>query len=353
MQNKSKKIIVDKNYCMSSFLTFRTVVDHSKCFFKGESPRFFKNDIVKEPVYDSWGLEKSLSNQMNTLTNDGKAALALSGGIDSAILAKFMPKGSTVYTFKCVVPGKEVTNEVPYAKAYADECGLVQKVIEITWDDMEKYAPILMRHKGAPIHSIEVQIYKAALQAKEDGFERLIFGESADVNYAGLSGLMSRDWTLEEFIERYSFVDVKKVLKEYMEIREPFMKYLQDGFINVHEFIRNELFVEAMGSYENACGCAGIEFCAPYGNTYMACDLDIERVRAGENKYLIREVFNRLYNGFKVREKLPMPRPTAEWLKDWEGPKAPEFIPNCQAGMTGDQKWMIWALEQYVSRLSK
>lgn len=31
---------------------------------------------------------------MRIATADGKAALALSGGIDSAILAKFMPKGS-------------------------------------------------------------------------------------------------------------------------------------------------------------------------------------------------------------------------------------------------------------------
>ena len=55
-------------------------------------------------------------------------------------------------------------------------------------------------------HSIEVQIYKAALKAKEEGFERLIFGESSDVSYGGLSGLMSKDWRVGEFIDRYTYV---------------------------------------------------------------------------------------------------------------------------------------------------
>lgn len=51
-------------------------------------------------------------------------ALVLSGGIDSAILAKFMPKGSIAYTFKCVVPGVQVTDETVIASKYAQECGL-------------------------------------------------------------------------------------------------------------------------------------------------------------------------------------------------------------------------------------
>ena len=114
----------------------------------------------------------------------------MSGGIDSAIIAKYMPKGSTAYTFKCVVPGTEVTDESAQAAKYAKECGLKHKVIEIYWEDFVRFAPELMKHKGAPIHSIEVQIYKAALKAKEEGFERLIFGESSDVSYGGLSCLL-------------------------------------------------------------------------------------------------------------------------------------------------------------------
>ena len=70
-----------------------------------------------------------------------------------------------------------------------------------------------MRRKNAPIHSIEVQIHKAALVAKRDGIDTLVFGEAADAVYGGLNGLLSQDWTIGQFIERYSFVMPYRVLK--------------------------------------------------------------------------------------------------------------------------------------------
>ena len=167
----------DVKYCSSSFLTYRTIIDRNKCFSKKIPPKFFNNPIERKPINNSKELHDALKSEIEKATVNGKAALALSGGIDSAILAKYMPKSSTAYTFQCIVPGKKVTNEVPRAAEYAKECGLKHKTIKVYWEDFEKYAPILMKNKGAPIHSIEVQIYKAALQAKKDGFETLIFGE--------------------------------------------------------------------------------------------------------------------------------------------------------------------------------
>ena len=207
-------MIVDKNYCMSSFLMFRTIVDRNKCFSYDIKPVFWDMFPKRIPVNTSDDLYTSLKAQVEEATKDGKAALALSGGIDSAILAKFMPKGSTAYTFKCIVPGVDVTDETKAAKKYAEECGLNHKVVEIYWEDYERYAPLLMKRKGAPIHSIEVQIYKAALQAKLDGFEKMIYGEAADAVYGRLSGLLSKDWKIGNFIQRYSFVLPYTVLRE-------------------------------------------------------------------------------------------------------------------------------------------
>ena len=161
---------------------YRTIVDDNKCFSEKYPPVLFEENLDKKEVFHSNELEEELKIQIEKACDNSKAALALSGGIDSAILAKFMPKGSTCYTFKCIVPGVDVVDETIQAEKYAKECGLCHKVIEIYWEDFEKYAPVLMRRKGAPIHSIEVQIYKAALQAKADGFDSLIFGESADNN---------------------------------------------------------------------------------------------------------------------------------------------------------------------------
>lgn len=131
---------------------------------------------------------------------EGTAVLAVSDGTDSAVLAKFMPKGSIAYTFKCIVPGVEVTDESKQAIIYVEKCGLKHKIIDIYWKDFEQYVSLLMKHKNAPIHSIEVQIYKAALQAKKDGINDLIFGEAADAfmtnktKYRQMIGLLVDLW---------------------------------------------------------------------------------------------------------------------------------------------------------------
>ena len=343
----------DKKYCMSSFLSFRTIADSDKTFKKNIIPRLYRDNFEKTPVKDDNELESALKKQIIKVTNEKNVALALSGGIDSAVLAKFMPKGSKAYTFQCIVPGIDVANEVPQASKYANECKLDHEVVEIYWDDFEKFAPLLMEHKGAPIHSIEIQIYKAAKRAKENGFDAIIFGESADLNYGGLSGLMSKDWTVGEFIDRYNYVQPYHALKEFELITSPFLQYENDGYIDVFEFCRGFFLREAMGSYTNACECAGIELICPYVRTKLSVAIDYDRIRAGENKYIIRDLFRRLYPEHEIPAKLPMPRATNEWLKDWAGPKRPEFYPHCVDHMTGDQKWLIWALERYLDMIEE
>lgn len=335
-------------YCMSSFLTLRRIYDETKSF-DGIALNPPKLDFERFPITNSKELEKTLRANVEAAIADGKAALALSGGIDSAILAKFMPRGSVAYTFKCVVPGIQVTDETEVAARYARECGLEHRVVEIFWEDFEKYSHILMRHKGEPIHSIEVQIYKASLRAREDGFTKLVYGESADSVFGGLSNLLSKDWRIGDFIDRYSFVPAYKVLKDFCPIFEPFIKHEQDGFIDPHDFVSNEFFPESVGSYINASNAAGIGLVIPYSYCYLDSKIDYTRIRGGENKYLVREVFNHLYSNFEIPVKTPMPRSTNEWFKDWEGPTRPEFWPHCTDEMTGDQKWLVWSLEQFLN----
>lgn len=340
---------IDKKYCMSSFLMYRAIVDETKCFTEKYTPSHFKVDFPRTPVANSFELEITMKKLMEEWTADGKAALALSGGIDSAVLAKFMPKGSKVYTFQCIVPGKEVTNEVPQASKYVKECGIEHEVIEIYWEDMEKYAPLLMKSKGAPIHSIEVQIYKAALKAKQDGYEKLIFGETSDINYGGLDRFFFDDWTVGNWLERYCYVMPYLALKDYEVINEPMKPFEKDGIIDVHEFLRNFTLKTSMGSYMNACKCAGIEFKSPYLMTYLSEPLDYKRIQNGESKYIVREIFERLYPNMEVPVKISMPRPMAEWFSDWKGPTRDEFWLQCTKNMNGDQKWLVWALEKFLN----
>ncbi len=278
-----------------------------------------------------------------------KSALALSGGIDSAILAKFMPKGSTAYTFRCIVPGVKVIDESENAKIYAEICGLEHKIIDIYWEDVEAVIDELMLRKGAPVHSIEAQIYIAAKQVKQDGFENFIFGENADIIYGGMNGLLAKDWLLGEFIDRYAYIMPYKVLKNCELDLKPFYEFEHDGHIDGHDFINKYFRQEALGTYNNACETAGVNFVGPYSLTFFDGKLDYQRIRSGETKYIIREAFRKLYKNLEIPEKIPMPRPMNEWFKNWQGPERPEFFKHCADGMSGDQKWMIYCLERFLN----
>ena len=341
--------MVDKNFCMNSYLMFRYVYDPHKTFSADTRPRGIDLSFDRTPIRTSDELLTALKSKVEAATADGKAALALSGGIDSAILAKFMPEGSTAYTFRCVVPGKQVTDESERARLIADACGLEHRIVDITWDDQMRNADVLMKHKGAPIHSIESQIYKAALTVKADGFAKFIFGETADAVYGGHDGLLSKDWAVGDFIERYSYVMPYKVLREPMILTEPFFDIELDGQLDPHSFMKKYYMPESLGSYVSACETAEIQCVAPYAETFLADPIDYKRIRAGQSKYIIREAFAKLFPTVEAPKKIPMPRPMNEWMADWAGPLRAEFIPHCTDGMKGDQKWMVYCLERFLN----
>ena len=336
-----------KSFCMSSFLMYRYLYDEKINF---GLPR--KNvDISAErtPIADGDELIDFLRAQVEAATRDGKAALALSGGIDSAILAKFMPEGSTAYTFRCLVPGKKVVDESERAARYAEICKLNHKVIDIYWEDVEAVVDKLMLRKGAPIHSIETQIFIAAQKVLADGFTKFIFGENADIIYGGMDGLLSKDWTFGEFVNRYSYILPYKVLKSPRLPLEPFREFEIDGHIDGHEFLNKYFRQEALGSYTNACEAAGVEFVAPYSLTKLAKPIDYKKIRGGESKYIVREAFRKLYPDENIPTKTPMPRPVNEWFENWQGPKRAEFLPHCHETLNGNQRWMLWCLERFLN----
>lgn len=341
--------MVDQAYCMSSYLMYRYVFDEGRSFQADKKCNIVDIGFPRLPVKTAAELLEALENEVRNACADGKAVLALSGGIDSAILAKFMPSGSKAYSFRCVVPGQNVTDESRQAAKWAKLCGLEHEVIDIRWENVVSASEVLMLHKGAPIHSIETQIYLAARKAREAGFDKFVFGENADIIYGGMDGLLQKDWTYSEFVDRYTYVMPYKVLRNPKLVLEPYLEFETDGRIDGHDFINKYFRQEALGTYRNACETAGIDFVGPYSTTYLDVPIDYARIRGGESKYLVREAFKILYPGEPLPRKIPMPRPTDAWLGAWEGPKRPEFIPHATDGMTGDQKWMVWALERYLN----
>lgn len=344
---------IDRRFCMSSYLMYRYVYNCEKCFSEGKPCKTVDLSFDRVPVSDANMLYLALRDTVEGVCVDGKAALALSGGIDSAILAKLVPKGTKAYTFRCIVPGIQVVDESDMASRWAKINQLDHEIIDIYWEEIVSAAEFCMKHKGAPIHSIEAQIYFAARKAVAEGKTKFILGENADIIFGGMNGLLAKDWLYSEFIDRYTYVMPYKVLKNPEMPLDPYREFEIDGHIDGYDFINKYFRQEALGTYINACEAAGIEFVGPYSRTFMDCPIDYKRIRSGETKYIVRELFRILYPEIEMPEKIPMPRPVNEWLANWDGPSRKEFIPHCTDNMTGDQKWMVWCLERYLNMIEE
>ena len=343
--------MVDRQFCMCSYLMYRYVYDKDLSFTESKPCRQVDLNFSRLPVKDKESLYAALKHYVDEACSDGKAALALSGGIDSAILARLVPKGTKAYTFRCVVPGVQVTDETQSANQWAVMNELDHEIIDIKWEDIVPAADKCMLHKGAPIHSIEAQIYIAAKKAASEGKTKFILGENADIIYGGMNGLLAKDWLYNEFVDRYTYVMPYRVLRNPSMPLEPFIEFERDGHIDGHDFINKYFRQEALGTYTNACNTAGISFVGPYSLTYLDAPIDYKRIRSGDTKYIIRELFRELYPGIDLPAKIPMPRPVNEWFAKWDGPKRPEFVPHCTDNMSGDQKWMVWCLERYLNMI--
>lgn len=340
---------IDKDYCMSAYLTFRYIPDENIDFFEDTRHFNFKplpeDQLIK--CASAKDIDDNIAKSMKEYV-DSDTAIMLSGGMDSAILASYMPRGSKAYTMKCIAEG--ALDETIQARKYADAYGLDHEIVEIHWEDYLKNAPELMKHRGMPIHSIENQIYQVALRAKEDGIKKLIIGNSADVVFYGFDKLLAQDWSFNDFVKRYTFVDPAEVLKEPISMVHIFEPYrINETKIDFLKFINGIYMIESCGSYMNAFSLADMDYMDPYDKLIMKNPVDLNRIRNGEPKYLIRELFAMKYPDISIPNKIPMPRATDKWLANWEGPKRPEFLQLDISQFTGDQKWLMFCLELFLN----
>ena len=340
---------IDKAYCMSSFLTFRYVADKNKIF--GEKIDHKEFDLIPDEEKIACRTAEDIGEQIRIQLNDidsNRAALLLSGGIDSGILASYMPEGSIAYTVNS--PAKVAQIEIDRAKKVCERYGLQHRVVEVTWDDYDKCIDILMRHDGCPVFANEPQVYALAKKIKEDGFDTIVMGDSADMAFGGMDRLLSHDWKFEEWVERFTFVDPVKVLKSPKSVIDIYEKYKVgiDG-INYIKFLDEIFTYSSSGAYINAFNSLGLSYIDPYACLKMADQLDLNRVRSGDSKYLLRELYRLRFPEFEVPEKIAMARAVDTWMADWKGPVREEFIPNCIDGMSGEQKFMIYSLERFLN----
>lgn len=291
-------------------------------------------------------IQKQIDELYSKYENIG---ILLSGGMDSANLAAYLKPGSHAYTFTS--GSGEFNADVERAKKYCKKFGLVHHLIEITFDDYKKYTPIVMSQKWAPVHSIEPQIYKAAIDAKKDGVKMILVGESADLIFGGMDKLITPEWTFEAFVRRYTFLDPNLVLSNPVDQSELFEQYRvgTDG-IDVMRFMDEVFAIESSSSYLNAFATAQLPYYDPYAKLIMSEPLDMNRVRGGEPKYLVRGLYALKYPELEIPFKIPMPRPVDTIFKNWEGPQRDEFKNNIpMKELTGNQKWQLWCAEEFFN----
>lgn len=341
----------DKDFCLSSYIAFRYIWKNGYDFFPGFHHRNIQPLPDKEriQVWSPEDIDREIRQQMDNLYKEyDNIGILLSGGMDSAILASYLKPGSHAYTFSSNTGVFDIDAE--RACAYCQKFHLQHHLVPIDFSDYKKYTPIVMAHKWAPVHSIEPQIYKAAIQAKKDGVELILVGESADLIFGGMDQLISKDWKFEDFIHRYTFLQPEKVLAVPVDMTPLYERYRQDDSIDFLRFMDEVFSIESSSSYLNAFETAELPYYDPYARLSMGNPLDLNRVRSGEPKYMVRELYALKYPEREIPFKIPMPRPVDAAFEGWSGPTRQEFrkdIPMHE--LTGNQKWQLWCAELFLN----
>ena len=336
------------SYALSSFLTFRFIYENKE-WKQGLTPFSPEIKNLEKYVIDSSDeIIQSISKVISKIDLN-KTALLLSGGIDSAIIASFLNEGMSAYTIK--FEAENAIDETNVATIYAKEYNLNHKIISISYSEYMSVVDNLIKNKQSPLHPIEPALYIASQKIKDDGFTNILTGCNADGKFGGLDGLLSQDWTLNEFIKRYSFVDSKNILKDSYDMSFVYKKYVNNNnYIKKNKFLHDIFGYDTYLAFSNGINSSGCKLIAPFAYLKLKNKLDIHKIRSGESKYLLREVFKERYKDFnEVPYKIAFARPMDQWLSEWQGPIRKEFRKNIDISKySGNQKWLIYCLEYFL-----
>ncbi|MBO4613848.1 MAG: hypothetical protein J5709_01875 [Bacteroidales bacterium] len=342
--------MADKDYCLSSYMAFRFIDADGKDFYEGMQHK----NIVRIPDSEKTFVRTSeeIGNAIEKLLlqfKGRKIGIMLSGGMDSAIVASYIG-GGEAYTFR-FLGGEFQNEELMRAEYYARRCNLNLHYVDISWDTVLKHVDACMKSKCAPVHSIEPQILQAALQAQKDGVEIMLIGDGSDYVFGGMDKLLSKDWDFDAFVKRYYSIDPEEVLRNPVDMSYAFEPFRKDNNkIDFLGFMQGLMITESYSSYKNAFSVAGMPYYDPYARLKMAEPLDLNRIRNGEPKYLIRGLMSMRYPEIPIPDKNPMPRPVDVYFADWKGPKRKEFKENLDmTKFTGNQKWQLWCAERFLN----
>jgi asparagine synthase (glutamine-hydrolysing) len=130
-------------------------------------------------------LRASLERACERLPAKG-IALALSGGVDSAVLCALLRDRAVAYTLAPSIAGY---SEEDAALAVARRLGARVRSVHVRADDFVDALPEAVAACGAPLYNLHpVGRYLLARAARADGVEILVSGDGADEIFRGTSG---------------------------------------------------------------------------------------------------------------------------------------------------------------------
>lgn len=310
------------NYC--EYLTFRS-------FYTGFEGIAADAVVVREPHE----LREHIARELSGLNNP---ALLLSSGMDSAILAPYMPKGSVAYT---IYHEELEKNELDVARFYCEKFGLVHRPIRVLARDYFEVIGPLMATKKMPLSPAEPILHLAARVAKRDGHAEVVTGGGADTRCGGFRKLR-KNVRPEKFaaVLRDAYLKPWRVLKASASVDHVFERFTgPEGVVDARAFLRHigvELF-----AFDNAINSAGVRHVAPF----VTCVVDFDETRnRKQEKYVIAEAYREIY-GCDAPKKWGLQKPTY-LLKDYR-PTHPFFQAQATEGLDYPRKFLVYCLEQF------
>ena len=278
-----KEVEMNKLEACSRYLMYRRV-SHPK------SKQYIK-------VSSSADILSHVQKEIDQLGSKGaKIGLLLSGGMDSAILAAFLPPGSVAYTFD-YGEGDEYC-EYDVASKYVRE-GVIHKKVSIGRDEFFSAAKELTALKQEPVVPHDPAIFIGCQKAKEDGVTHLMTGVGADGRLGGFAHFYKSS-NFDDFIKVLykQFVRPGKVLKSPVDVKYLLTPYVSDGVVDVQRYLL-EMGTEGTAVYDTI-KASGINPVNLYTDmTYAGSFSQSE----GLGKGLIKEAFLNLYPASYLTKK--------------------------------------------------
>jgi len=315
----------------SEYLSFRS-------FFSGfpvESPVLPVCRTVDE-------IREAIATQVAGLD---RPAILLSGGMDSAVIAPFLPRGTLAYTL--YHPALKV-NELDLARSYCERFGLVHVPVAVDGDDYLSVVDRLMISKRMPLSPAEPLFHIAARRAVADGHATILTAGGVDGRHGGFQ-------RLRQFIAPADFASLwqkyylppSRVLRVFTDIGHVLRDYVvtHDGerVIDANRFMV-EVGTERF-AYDNAISAAGGTHLSPFSK--FATEFDLQR-NAVEPKYLIQDLYRQIY-GVNPPKKLGMQKPTY-LLSDFRLDNRDVFFETANlAEMKYQRRVLIYFLDRFIT----